>query len=151
MRIAIAIALILRAGCPLAAQVTRDWQVQGLTAVFATRFEGAGIGFGVRPPGRVGAAVLASAGDLEGRLAGRFEGLLSFHLDARRTGAVAPYGAAGIATVTSRAGTRGYLEMLLGLEQRPGRKSGWFAEAGVGGGLRVSAGYRFRSGKRIRN
>ena len=31
-----------------------------------------------------------------------------------------------------------------GIESRPGAASGWFVEAGVGGGVRLSAGYRWR-------
>jgi hypothetical protein len=31
-----------------------------------------------------------------------------------------------------------------GIEGRPGAASGWFLEAGVGGGARLSAGYRWR-------
>jgi hypothetical protein len=132
------------------AQITRDWQVHGIATVFADRFVGGGIGYAVRPPGRVRFALVGSLGDLEGVAAGRAEALISFHLNAGRARGFTPYGAAGIAAVITRPATRGYLELVLGMEQRPGRRSGFFAEAGVGGGLRIAAGYRFRSGSGIR-
>jgi hypothetical protein len=40
---------------------------------------------------------------------------------------------------------RGYLVLTLGMEQRPGAASGWMVELGLGGGVRLSGGYRWRS------
>jgi hypothetical protein len=40
--------------------------------------------------------------------------------------------------------THGYLVLTLGLEQRPQSRSGWALEAGVGGGVRLVGGYRWR-------
>ena len=34
--------------------------------------------------------------------------------------------------------------LTLGLEARPAARDGWFVEAGVGGGARLAAGYRWR-------
>ena len=132
------------------AQLTKDWQIQSLAVLASERFIGAGIGYAVRPPGRLRFAGDVSAGDLEGTLAGRAETFLTYHLNPGRESGFGPYAAAGLAANITRAGARGYLEVLLGLEQRPGRRTGWFLEAGVGGGLRLSAGYRFRSGSGIR-
>jgi len=148
--LALTTVLVFAAPLPAVAQVTSDWQIHGLASVFATRFLGGGIGYAVRPPGRVRFALVGSLGDLEGTAAGRVEGLITFHLNAGRERGFSPYGAAGVAAVITRPVTRGYLELALGVEQRPGRRSGLFAEAGVGGGLRVAAGYRFRSGSGIR-
>ena len=53
------------------------------------------------------------------------------------------YVAGGIAGVEGVVG-RGYLVLTLGLEQTPGRNSGWAVEVGAGGGVRVAAGYRWR-------
>jgi hypothetical protein len=77
------------------------------------------------------------------------EGLISFHLDPAKQKGFTPYAGAGIAASVSRPANRGYVELLLGMEERPGRQSGLFVELGVGGGMRVAAGYRFRSGKGI--
>ena len=135
---------------PALAQSTRDWQVHSLAAFSADRFLGAGLGLGMRPPGRLRIALNTTAGALEGRFAARAEGLLSFHLNAGRESGASPYAGAGVAARATRVSTRGYVLVLIGLEQRPGRRAGWFLEAGVGGGLRVSAGYRFRWGSGIR-
>jgi hypothetical protein len=135
---------------PASAQLTRDWQLHGIATVLADRFVGGGLGFGVRPPGRLRFAGTASAGDLKGTLAGRAEAFLAFHLNPGREKGFTPYTAAGVAASITRAATRGYVEVLIGLEQRPGRRSGLFVEAGVGGGLRLSAGFRMRSGSGIK-
>ena len=81
---------------------------------------------GVRPPGRTRISLAASAGDLEGVAAGRVEGLLSFHLNPGKERGFSPYSAAGLAANVTRHATRGYVEVLLGLEERPGRRSGLF-------------------------
>ena len=36
------------------------------------------------------------------------------------------------------------LVLLVGIESRPGGQGGWFVEAGIGGGARLAAGYRWR-------
>ena len=112
--------------------------MHALAAVFADRLLGGGVGFALRPPGRVRLALTATAGDLRGALAGRGEALVSFHVGPERRVGPAPYAAAGLAANVTRRAIRGYVELLLG------RSSGWFLEAGVGGGMRVAVGYRVR-------
>jgi hypothetical protein len=56
---------------------------------------------------------------------------------------VGAYLAGGVAAVGGPA-DRGYLVLAAGIEDRPGARSGWFLEAGVGGGARLAAGYRWR-------
>jgi hypothetical protein len=146
----VALALVLSlSASPAIAQQTFDWQLHGLATVFAHRFMGGGIGLGVRPPGRTRISLAASAGDLDGTAAGRIEGLLSFHLDPGKERGLSPYSAAGLAANVTRHATKGYVEVLLGVEERPGRRSGLFVEVGIGGGMRLAAGYRIRSGKGI--
>ena len=75
----------------------------------------------------------------------RLEATAQFMLrPAERTGA-GPYGGLGL-TFVGAEGTAGatYLTTLLGVEQRPGTHSGWYAEVGLGGGVRFGAGWRFR-------
>src|SRR5437016_5325783 len=146
---ALLFALLLLAAPPLEGQQTFDWQLHGLATVFAHRFMGSGIGLGVRPPGQTRISFTASAGDLDGSVAGRVEGLLSFHLNPGKERGFSPYSAAGVAANLTRQATTGYVEVLLGLEERPGRRSGLFVEVGIGGGMRLVAGYRLRSGKGI--
>jgi hypothetical protein len=78
-----------------------------------------------------------------GETAWRGELLGHFLLAPRRREGVGAYAAAGVAVV---GGVRdqGYMVLTLGVESRPGSRSGWFAEGGVGGGVRVAGGYRWR-------
>ncbi|HSB55661.1 MAG TPA: hypothetical protein VLD58_14975, partial [Gemmatimonadales bacterium] len=77
------------------------------------------------------------------RLAGRGELLAQFLLSPGRTRGAGLYGLGGVAGQAGRR-DRGFLVLGLGLEGAPGGASGWFAEAGVGGGARVAAGWRWR-------
>ena len=143
--------LTLALTAPLSAQLTKDFQLHGTGTVFSQRFAGAGAGLSIRPPGRARFGINASAGDLEGQVAGRAGLLASFHLNPIRERGVSPYVATGVAVLFTSSAAKEYLELLQGLEQTPGKRTGWFAEAGAGGGLRISAGYRFRWGSGVRN
>jgi hypothetical protein len=149
-RVALVLALWWGSATPAAAQLTRDIQFHALASFFSDRFVGAGVGYALRPPGRIRYSLAGSGGEVQGALAGRLEGLVSFHLNAGKERGFAPYAAAGVAAMITGSTTQAYLEIVLGLEERPGRPSGWFAEAGLGGGMRIAAGYRLRSGSGIR-
>lgn len=87
-------------------------------------------------------ALHAGAGASEHRLAGRGEALWQFLLAPSVRHGPAPYLSGGLAgAVADR--TRGWLVLALGVDWNPGERSGWFAEAGVGGGLRVVLGWRW--------
>ena len=129
---------------PAGAQRIREWQAHGLATFAATRFLGGGIGLGVRPPGRLGLFFGVSGGDLEGVPALRAEALTVFRLSPYATAGVRPYGAAGLALLARESRTDGYITLVLGIESKPAGKRGWFVEAGVGGGVRISAGIRIR-------
>ena len=73
----------------------------------------------------------------------RGELLAHFLLDPTGQQRAGLYGAGGVA-VAGGAVDQGYLVLTLGLETRPGAGAGWFVEAGVGGGIRLAAGYRRR-------
>ncbi len=105
---------------------------------------GGGLGGGVRTSGRVGAYASANIGAMDGSVALRGEVTLVFHLHPRRNEGLALYGGGGVAI--QRAGARAdqYIVVLAGVEAAPGSTRGWFAEIGVGGGLRAAAGYRLR-------
>ena len=103
----------------------------------------AGVYAGWRPTRRARLSVSAGLGGSGGETAWRGELLGHFMLaPTRRTGAGA-YLAGGVAAVGGPA-DRGYLVLAVGIESRPGTPSGWFAEAGVGGGARLAVGYRRR-------
>lgn len=132
---------------PLAAQALSAREVGvGAVATWARRdFYGAGLELGVRPANNGRVAISAAAGDVRGHAGMRLEATAQFLvLPTSRTG-VSPYGALGIAYVGSRTyrGT-GVLVVFLGCEAAAGRRRGWFGEVGLGDGLRLRVGMRWR-------
>lgn len=119
-------------------------QALGTPARAPDWFAGAGAGLVLRSRTRTGVGLNAILGVRDGNLAGRGEALLSLSLDPFRERGVSPYLGGGVALVGDRVGTTEYLVAVLGLSINPGRATGWFVEAGVGGGLRVAAGLAFR-------
>ena len=97
----------------------------------------------LRPSSRVRVAALVGAGVSDDAFAWRSELLWQFLLTPRARRGVGAYGGGGIA-VTGGPDTEGFLVLVVGLEARPGSRSGWAFELGVGGGLRLSASYRWR-------
>jgi hypothetical protein len=83
------------------------------------------------------------AGVSDGRAAWRGELLAHFLLSPGRLRGLGLYGAGGVAAVGGPV-EQGYLVVTLGLEDRPAARAGWFVEAGVGGGVRLAGGYRWR-------
>ena len=111
-------------------------------------FLGAGPGVVVRGRAGLGLGGGAALGLQAGEPAARGEALLTFSLDPLRERGVAPYATGGVAVLGARGGTHAYLVAALGLSLNPGAKRGWFAEAGVGGGVRLSVGVVFRRFRR---
>ncbi len=137
------LALVLPSAARAQSLPTRELGVEGLLAASEPAFGGGGIYVALRPSPRMRLAATASAGALRGAAAFRGELLGHFLLApvARRgTGLYLGGGAAIVAAGV----TRGYLVALVGLEARPAARSGWFIEAGVGGGARLAAGWRVR-------
>jgi hypothetical protein len=105
-------------------------------------FAGAGIHLGLRPGGRTRFALTATGGSIDGDFALRGEGTAQFMLNpASRSAGF--YAGGGIAGLTGPV-DEGYLLLVLGLETSPGGGPGWVVEAGIGGGVRVLLGYRWR-------
>jgi hypothetical protein len=97
----------------------------------------------IRTSGRVRISAFLGGGASDGDFAWRAEALGHFLLSPGRRRGWGPYLAGGIAAVGGPV-SRGYIVLTLGMEQRPGGPSGWVAEVGLGGGLRVGLGYRWR-------
>lgn len=132
---------------PLAAQGNGGmWvgQVQAAATTASAPFVGAGLGGGVRSRGRSGAYVTVNAGSSGNALAFRGELAAVFHLDPARRAGWAAYGGGGVALEWSDSRSAQYVLLLVGIEAAPRASRGWFAELGVGGGLRAAAGYRLR-------
>jgi hypothetical protein len=137
----------LGAARPARAQAPVELRLVALGTATATRYAGGGVGASVGLGGRLRFEALTTLGDADGRLGTRNEAAVTFHLTPYRARGVAVYGGGGAALLTTGAGTSEYMVLFLGLEARPARAVGWFVEGGVGGGVRLAAGYRIRLGR----
>lgn len=97
----------------------------------------------LRTSGRTRLSANLGAGISDQELAWRGEVLAHFLLSPGEQRKSGFYFAGGVAAVTGPV-RRGYLVLTLGVEGRPGGSSGWALEAGVGGGVRIAVGYRWR-------
>lgn len=116
---------------------------QALALVDDPAYVGGGLYAAVRPGGNARVALTGSLGAADGQVLTRGELLAEFLLNPRRARGVSPYGFGGVALMTGE-GTTGYLVLGLGLETAPRARSGWAIEAGVGGGVRLTVGWRRR-------
>jgi len=136
------VALLVLAA-PLSAQRVAEWQIGALATLSDASLIAGGVGY-ARRAGRARLAVNVSAGSLDGVFAGRGEVLAGFLLTPARRRGAGIYAAGGVAVITTRTTTAERLVATLGVEGTPGGRSGWYVEAGVGGGVRVAAGFRWR-------
>jgi hypothetical protein len=128
---------------PAAAQRVTELGLQATGTFSEPALLVAGATGAVRLSERGRLALMLGAGGSDGDFAWRGEAAGHFLLSPRRREGVAAYGGGGVAVVGGPV-ERGYLLLTLGLESAPGSRSGWFAEAGVGGGVRLAAGWRWR-------
>jgi hypothetical protein len=117
--------------------------VHGLALIQDPAWLGGGVYAAWRPGGKARLALTLNAGSVDQRFSGRGELLAHFVLTPEKTSGAGLYGLGGIAGVTGPR-DQGYLVLGLGLERSPGGASGWAIEAGVGGGARISVGWRRR-------
>lgn len=129
---------------PLDGQTRPDLRVQSVVTLADQQYVGGGLGLtlGAGSRGRLGA--LAMLGERDGALAARFEATLTLHLEPFARRGVGIYGGGGAAFVTGGGPDAEYLVLFLGVETAPARRAGVFVEGGVGGGVRLAAGYRLR-------
>lgn len=97
----------------------------------------------IRTAGRTRLSLSLGLGTSADELAVRAELLGHFLLSPEVLRKPGFYLAGGVAGVEGPV-SRGYLVLTVGVEQAPRGKSGWALEAGVGGGVRVALGYRWR-------
>ena len=98
-----------------------------------------------RPGGQGRFALSAAGGDYDRTVGIRLGGTAEFLLRPAERSGVGPYAGLGLAFdgAQGRRGA-GYLTALVGVETAPGRRHGWYAELGLGGGVRVALGRRWR-------
>jgi len=132
---------------PVRAQAVRATEIGvGATVILAHRgFWGPEVGAAQRAGGQGRFAFTAACGDYQRALGVRLEATAQFLLRPGERSGPGPYGGLGLAFVGSE-GARGasYLTALLGVDQGPGARAGWYAELGLGGGVRLALGRRFR-------
>jgi hypothetical protein len=134
---------VLAAAPPAGAQQVKELGIQ-VTGTLSDPALGAGGGYAAwRPSSRARISAAVGLGRSGGGTAWRGELLGHFLLAPNRRQSPGAYLAGGLAIVGGPA-DRGYLVLAVGLEDRPGGSGGWFVEGGVGGGARLSAGYRWR-------
>ena len=139
--------LVLALSGPLAAQTPGATEIgTGATVVFAHRaFWGPSLSVARRTGAQGRFALAVAGGDYERALGIRVEATAQFLLRPTERRAPGPYGALGLAFVgAERATGASYLTVLAGVEAAPGARVGWYAELGLGGGVRASVGWRFR-------
>ena len=138
--------LALPAGAPAQRRLTA-WEVGGggLAALADADFFGAAVGIAYRPGGQARLMALAAPGTWGGHAGVRLEATAQFLVaPAARTGA-GLYLGVGVAWQGAQdAAGASYLAAVAGLEGAPGRRLGWYLESGLGGGIRLAAGVRWR-------
>ncbi|HYC33673.1 MAG TPA: hypothetical protein VEB59_15395 [Gemmatimonadales bacterium] len=139
----LAAAALVAAPVPTAAQQVRELGVQAIGTASDPGFLGAGVYGAWRPSRRSRISLGAAIGGAGGQTAWRGELLAHFLLTPRARTGVGVYGGGGVAAVSGPI-DQGFVVLTLGVESRPGAATGWFAEAGVGGGVRGAVGIRRR-------
>lgn len=108
-------------------------------------FVGGELGLARRTSNESRLALALAAGSVEGEAAARAQLTLQLVVNPYARTGMGLYGGLGAAFSTRRGDTgHGYVAVLLGVESAPGRRQGWYAELGLGGGYRAAAGWRVR-------
>jgi hypothetical protein len=138
-----AAAALVAAAPPAGAQQVSELGIQAIGTMADPALAVGGVYAGWRPAKRARLSASLGLGGSGGEVAWRGELLGHFLLAPTRREGLGVYLAGGVSAVAGRT-DQGYLVLAAGIEGRPGAASGWFVEAGVGGGARLSGGYRWR-------
>ena len=135
---------LLAAPLPAQAGTVREAGLEAVATAADPAVYTAGLTASVRPSLRTRIALYAGGGVTgDGNGVGRAEVVGHFLLNPR---SMHPglYAGGGLAGEFASGASNGFLVLLVGIESRPGGRGGWFVEAGIGGGARLAAGYRWR-------
>jgi hypothetical protein len=120
----------------------------GAAAAFSHEtFAGGELGIAHRPSNDSRIALAVAGGVLSPDQAAAVRAQLTIQLllnSIARSGA-GVYAGVGAAYLGARSAPgRGFVALVIGAEQAPGRRRGWFVETGFAGGVRVALGWRAR-------
>ena len=110
-------------------------------------FAGAELGVAHRPSNdsRIALAVAGGVMSPDEAAAVRAQLTIQLLLNSLARSGAGLYAGVGAAYLGERnAPGRGFVALVLGVEQSPGTRRGWFIESGFGGGVRVAVGWRTR-------
>jgi hypothetical protein len=135
----------LACAAPAAAQSVTEAQLWGTAVASKPAFYGAGIGLGWRDAERDRIAPAVAVGAFgDGGFGARADLSYQFLLDPVKQAGSAIYGGGGLTVAVRRGRVVPYALLVVGVETAPGGSGGSFLEIGVGGGVRVALGYRWR-------
>jgi hypothetical protein len=143
-RAAALLAAAVFAAAPCRAQV-REIQAWGLAVASRPALYAAGVGLAWRDNQRSRIAPALAFGALgNGRFGARADCAIHFLLDPDKRTGTAIYGGGGLTAAVAGGRVTPYALLVLGAENAPGGAGGSFIEVGVGGGVRLAIGYRWR-------
>ena len=129
-------------------QLTATELSLGAAAAFGSEtFAGAELGIARRPSSDSRIALALGGGVISPDEAATVRAQLTLQLllnSSARSGRGLYAGVGGVFLGAQGAPGRGFVALILGVEQAPGRRHGWFIEGGFAGGVRVAAGWRTR-------
>lgn len=124
-------------------RMTHEWGAQVTGTTGRPAFLGAGPAWAWRPGLRDRLVLHGALGAAEHEAAVRLEASWHFLLNPQTRKGPAAYVGGGIAGQFAQS-SHGWLLVTLGVEQGAAASRGWFAEAGIGGGVRLAVGIRWR-------
>jgi hypothetical protein len=124
-------------------RATHEWGAQVTGTTGRPAMLGAGPVWGWRPGLRDRLLLHGAFGAAEHHAAVRLEASWHFLLNPQTRKGVGAYVGGGIAGQFAES-THGWLLLTAGVEQNPAAGRGWVAEIGLGGGVRLAVGFRWR-------
>lgn len=135
--------LVARRGESQEKRVTHEWGAQVTGTTGRPSFLGAGPVWAWRPGLRDRLQLHGALGAAEHQTAVRLEASWQFLLNPQTRKGVGAYVGGGIAGQFAES-NHGWLVLTAGVEQNPAAGRGWVAEVGMGGGVRLAVGIRWR-------
>jgi hypothetical protein len=137
--------VLIAAAGPVPAQAVRETQLWGVAAASKPALYAAGLGLAWRDEQRIRVAPAVALGSFsDGRFGARADLAIHFLLDPAKRAGGAIYGGGGLSAAVGGGRVTPYALLVLGVEGAPGGGGGSFMEIGVGGGVRLAIGYRWR-------